>query len=79
VPFDRKKAARAGLIRAAQESDFGSTSLWTRINAQESPWVLDDLEQIADKLEVVMCRRSRAPGTSTASTVYSPSSRRRPA
>src|SRR5436190_8805711 len=43
VPVDRKEAARAGLIRAAKENDFGQTSLWTRVNALESPWVLDDL------------------------------------
>src|SRR5262245_24551745 len=58
VPVDRKEAARAGLIRAAKETDFGGTSLWTRVNSLESPWVLDDLEQIiaeiGDKLEVVM-------------------------
>ena len=58
VPVDRKEPARAGLIRAAKETDFGGTSLWTRVNSLESPWVLDDLEQIVaeigDKLDVVM-------------------------
>jgi malyl-CoA/(S)-citramalyl-CoA lyase len=58
VPVDRKEAARAGLIQAAKESDFGSTSLWTRVNSLESPWILDDLEQlvgeIGDKLAVIM-------------------------
>ena len=58
VPVDRKEAAREGLIRAAKENDFGQTSLWTRVNALESPWVLDDLTQlvseIGDQLEVVM-------------------------
>ncbi|MDX6590663.1 MAG: malyl-CoA/(S)-citramalyl-CoA lyase, partial [Solirubrobacterales bacterium] len=58
IPLDRKEAARAGLVKAARESDFGSTSLWTRVNALESPWVLDDLTtlvaEIGDKLEVVM-------------------------
>ena len=38
--------------------DLGQTALWTRVNALESPWVLDDLTQvvgeIGDKLEVVM-------------------------
>jgi malyl-CoA/(S)-citramalyl-CoA lyase len=29
IPVDRKEAARAGLIAAATESDFGQTSLWT--------------------------------------------------
>jgi len=58
VPVDRKEAARAGLIKAAKENDFGSTSLWTRVNSLESPWVLDDLTElvaaIGDQLEVVM-------------------------
>ncbi|HEY2054291.1 MAG TPA: CoA ester lyase [Solirubrobacterales bacterium] len=58
VPVDRKESARAGLIQAAKESDFGTTSLWTRVNSLESPWILDDLEQlvgeIGDKLAVIM-------------------------
>jgi malyl-CoA/(S)-citramalyl-CoA lyase len=58
VPVDRKESARAGLIQAAKESDFGQTALWTRVNSLESPWILDDLEQlvgeIGDKLSVIM-------------------------
>ena len=38
--------------------DLGETALWTRVNALEPPWVLDDLTQlvseIGDKLEVIM-------------------------
>src|ERR687895_21131 len=58
VPVDRKEAAREGLIRVARDADLGQTALWTRVNALESPWVLDDLTQlvseIGDRLEVVM-------------------------
>src|SRR6478736_5743270 len=58
IPVDRKEAARQGLIKAAKESDFGQTALWTRVNSLESPWVLDDLTtlvgEIGDVLEVVM-------------------------
>src|SRR5918996_1387914 len=58
VPVDRKEAAREGLIRVGREMDLGDTALWTRVNALESPWVLDDLTQvvgeIGDRLEVVM-------------------------
>ena len=58
IPVDRKEAARAGLIRAARESDLGTTALWARVNALESPWLLDDLTQlvgeIGDRLAVVM-------------------------
>jgi malyl-CoA/(S)-citramalyl-CoA lyase len=65
VPVDRKEAARAGLIRVGREVDLGTTSLWTRVNALESPWVLDDLTQvvgeIGDKLEVVMVPKVEGP------------------
>src|SRR5215204_5846596 len=58
VKADNKEAARAGLVRIAKETDFGPTQLWTRINALDSPWVLDDLTtlvaEIGDKLDVIM-------------------------
>jgi malyl-CoA/(S)-citramalyl-CoA lyase len=58
VKADRKEAARAGLVQIARDTDFGPTQLWTRINALDSPWVLDDLTtlvtEIGDKLDVVM-------------------------
>jgi malyl-CoA/(S)-citramalyl-CoA lyase len=58
VKADAKEAARAGLVKIAQETDFGSSQLWTRVNALDSPWVLDDLttlvSEIGDKLDVVM-------------------------
>jgi malyl-CoA/(S)-citramalyl-CoA lyase len=58
VPVDRKEAAREGLIRVGREMDLGQTALWTRINALDSPWVLDDLlrlvGEIGDRLAVVM-------------------------
>src|SRR3954454_833037 len=58
VPVDRKEAARAGLIKVGKEVELGEAQLWTRGNALESPWVLDDLTQvvgeIGDKLSVIM-------------------------
>jgi malyl-CoA/(S)-citramalyl-CoA lyase len=58
VPVDRKEAARQGLIEVGKTIEKGDTQLWTRVNSLESPWVLDDLEQvvgeIGDKLDVVM-------------------------
>jgi malyl-CoA/(S)-citramalyl-CoA lyase len=58
IPADAKEAARAGFIAMARENDFGSTGLWTRINALNSPWALDDLTAIVaaigNKLDVVM-------------------------
>src|SRR3954453_15375797 len=41
IPADAKEAARGGFIQMAQAVDFGSTGLWTRINALGSPWALD--------------------------------------
>jgi malyl-CoA/(S)-citramalyl-CoA lyase len=58
VPVDRKEAAREGFVKAAREMDFGETSLWTRVNSLESPWVLDDLTRIVaeagDAVDVIM-------------------------
>src|SRR5947208_8111732 len=58
VPVDRKEAAREGLVRIGRQVDFGETALWTRVNALESPWALDDLTrlvtEIGDRLEVIM-------------------------
>jgi malyl-CoA/(S)-citramalyl-CoA lyase len=65
VPVDRKEAAREGLIRVGKEMDLGDTQLWTRVNALESPWVLDDITQlvleIGDKLDVVMVPKVEGP------------------
>ncbi len=58
IPADAKEAARAGFITMAKTCDFGTTGLWTRINALNSPWALDDLTEIVaavgNKLDVVM-------------------------
>ena len=58
IPADAKEAARAGFIAMASEVDFGATGLWTRINALNSPWVLDDVIEIVaavgNKLDVIM-------------------------
>src|SRR6201994_302479 len=65
VPVDRKEAARAGLIKVGKETELGETQLWTRVNALESPWVLDDLTQlvgeIGDKLSVIMVPKVEGP------------------
>jgi malyl-CoA/(S)-citramalyl-CoA lyase len=65
VPVDRKEAARAGLVRVAREVDLGPASLWTRVNALESPWALDDLTtlvgEIGDKLDVIMVPKVEGP------------------
>jgi malyl-CoA/(S)-citramalyl-CoA lyase len=58
IPADAKEAARGGFIAMARACDFGATGLWTRINALNSPWALDDIREIVgavgDKLNVIM-------------------------
>ncbi|HEY8442650.1 MAG TPA: aldolase/citrate lyase family protein, partial [Xanthobacteraceae bacterium] len=46
VPAEAKEAARNGFIEMVKANDFGSTGLWTRVNALNSPWVLDDVTEI---------------------------------
>src|SRR5207237_4918608 len=45
IPADAKEAARAGFIAMAKAVDFGATGLWTRVNALNSPWALDDVTE----------------------------------
>jgi malyl-CoA/(S)-citramalyl-CoA lyase len=65
VPADAKLAARAGFIAMAQVHEFGATGLWTRINALNSPWVLDDVIEIVaavgHKLDVIMLPKVEGP------------------
>lgn len=58
IPADAKEAARRGFIEMAKAHDYGATGLWTRINALNSPWALDDVVEIVaaigNKLDVIM-------------------------
>ncbi|MGH6684497.1 MAG: HpcH/HpaI aldolase/citrate lyase family protein, partial [Pseudolabrys sp.] len=58
IPVDAKEAARKGFIAMGRALDFGTTGLWTRINALNSPWALDDVTEIVaaigNKLDVIM-------------------------
>jgi malyl-CoA/(S)-citramalyl-CoA lyase len=58
IPFDQKQAARRGVIEIGEKTDFGATGYWTRINALNSPWHLDDILEIVpaigNKLDVIM-------------------------
>src|SRR3569833_3333121 len=45
IPVDAKKAARDGFIAMARATNFGKTGLWTRINALNSPWALDNINK----------------------------------
>jgi len=65
IPADAKEAARAGFITMANMIDFGTTGLWTRINALNSPWAFDDLVEIVaalgGRLDVVMLPKVDGP------------------
>ena len=65
IQADNKIAAREGLVKIANETDFGSTQLWTRVNSLDSPWGLDDLltlvPAIGDKLDVIMVPKVEGP------------------
>ncbi|HXF53852.1 MAG TPA: CoA ester lyase [Hyphomicrobiaceae bacterium] len=65
IPADQKVAARQGFIAMAREIDFGTTGLWTRINALNSPWALDDVldivSAVGDKLDVIMLPKVEGP------------------
>ena len=65
IPADAKVEARRGFIALAKANAFGATGLWTRINALNSPWALDDLVEIVgevgDKLDVVMLPKVEGP------------------
>ena len=65
IPVDAKEAARKGFIEMAKSVDYGATGLWTRINALNSPWALDDVIEIVgavgDKLDVIMLPKVDGP------------------
>jgi malyl-CoA/(S)-citramalyl-CoA lyase len=65
IPADAKEAARRGFIEMAEANEFGGTGLWTRINALNSPWALDDVIEIVasvgNKLDVVMLPKVEGP------------------
>ncbi|SOR28173.1 protein of unknown function [Methylorubrum extorquens] len=67
VPADQKEAARKGFVEMARATDFAAsgTGLWTRINALNSPWILDDLftivAEVGAKLDVVMVPKVEGP------------------
>ncbi len=58
IETEKKEAAREGLIKIANNTDFGTCQLWTRINSLDSPWMLDDITQIVleagEKFDVIM-------------------------
>jgi len=65
IPVEAKQAARAGFIDMAKAVDYGATGLWTRINALNSPWALDDVTEIVgavgNRLDVIMLPKVDGP------------------
>jgi malyl-CoA/(S)-citramalyl-CoA lyase len=65
IPMSDKQAARDGLIKVANELDFGSTQLWSRVNSLDSPWFLDDMIDIVTKaghkFDVIMIPKVEGP------------------
>ena len=65
IPVEAKHDARKGFIEMAKSVDFRSTGLWTRINALNSPWALDDVTEIVgavgSKLDVIMLPKVDGP------------------
>jgi malyl-CoA/(S)-citramalyl-CoA lyase len=65
IPIDAKAAARQGFIDGVNSSDLGDTGLWVRVNALNSPWVLDDIAQIVaavgNRLDAVMIPKVEGP------------------
>ena len=69
VPASDKDAARAGLVEIgklwAESGAPHGTQLWTRVNALDSPWALDDLTtavgEIGEQLDVIMIPKVEGP------------------
>jgi malyl-CoA/(S)-citramalyl-CoA lyase len=65
IPTEAKEAARAGFIAVARSADLGTAALWTRVNALNSPWFLDDVMQIVaaagNRLDVIIIPKVEGP------------------
>ena len=67
IPADAKEAARSGAIEMGRATDFRKrgVGLWSRVNALNSPWHLDDVTQLVvglgDRLDVIMVPKVEGP------------------
>jgi len=67
IPIESKEAARQGFIDGINAFDPAAlgTAIWVRVNCLNSPWILDDLEQIlrhaGNRLDVVMIPKVEGP------------------
>lgn len=65
IQIKDKEAAREGFIEIARNFEHENTQLWTRVNALDSPWILDDLTRIVTevghKVDVIMVPKVEGP------------------
>jgi malyl-CoA/(S)-citramalyl-CoA lyase len=67
IPADAKEAARAGAIELGGAIDYAQRGVgfWSRVNALNSPWHLDDVTQlvagVGDRLDVIMVPKVEGP------------------
>ena len=67
IPADAKEAARAGAVAMGKSFDFAKAGVgfWSRVNALNSPWHLDDVTtlvaELGDKLDVIMVPKVEGP------------------
>lgn len=67
IPADAKEAARAGAVSMGNSFDFAKAGVgyWSRVNALNSPWHLDDVTtlvaELGDKLDVIMVPKVEGP------------------
>lgn len=65
IPIDAKEAAREGLVEIGKMDGLGDVGLWARINALNSPWILDDVMtlvgEIGNRLDVIMVPKVDGP------------------
>ena len=58
IPLDQKEAARNGFVQMAKALSGADVGVWTRVNALNSPWFIDDIHtvmaEVGDRLDVVM-------------------------
>ncbi|WP_342362473.1 CoA ester lyase [Terrarubrum flagellatum] len=58
IPIEAKAAARDGFVMLAKALRGSPVGVWTRVNALNSPWFLDDvttvMSEIGDRLDVIM-------------------------
>ncbi len=65
IPADAKEAARAGAIEMGKALRGVDVGYWSRVNALNSPWHLDDVtalvEGLGDRLDVIMVPKVEGP------------------